>query len=334
MDILLLPCWRPCRLVTVSRSHVLISWFQEENLRGSKFDICSWKPCLWCVSTEHARFKLIQISRSFHLHHINNSPLSFSFQFIQQVSVLLITCFHFRQSDTDHTEVKYTDGVPKKTNEKICLRFVFTRDRGKVMKCIWNLQSFLCNRTFAESLFRALLFPVKLLMFDKRNLQNWLTIKMFLAPLQQNVTELGLLASSYPSAYNISRTTKRIFMIFDTGDLHHNLVKILSLDWTAIYRVWIGNWTFPWLQITMTVRVTHSKYHCNHSTHKIFSGFPSRYLVSVSNSGRSPYSGFPKYPRPQLATTNKGMVRSDMSKPAIIFFSLQEHTQQNPLSKF
>jgi hypothetical protein len=32
--------------------------------------------------------------------------------------------------------------------------------------------------------------------------------------------------------------------------------------------------------------------------------------------------------------TNKGMVRSDMSKPALMFFSLQEYTQQNPLSKF
>jgi hypothetical protein len=32
--------------------------------------------------------------------------------------------------------------------------------------------------------------------------------------------------------------------------------------------------------------------------------------------------------------TYKGMVRSDMSKPALIFFSLQEYTQQNPLSKF
>jgi hypothetical protein len=32
--------------------------------------------------------------------------------------------------------------------------------------------------------------------------------------------------------------------------------------------------------------------------------------------------------------TDKGMVRSDMSKPALIFFSLQEYTQQNPLSKF
>jgi hypothetical protein len=29
--------------------------------------------------------------------------------------------------------------------------------------------------------------------------------------------------------------------------------------------------------------------------------------------------------------SHKGMVRSDMSKPALIFFSLQEYTQQNPL---
>jgi hypothetical protein len=32
--------------------------------------------------------------------------------------------------------------------------------------------------------------------------------------------------------------------------------------------------------------------------------------------------------------SDKGMVRSDMSKPALIFFSLQKYTQQNPLSKF
>jgi hypothetical protein len=32
--------------------------------------------------------------------------------------------------------------------------------------------------------------------------------------------------------------------------------------------------------------------------------------------------------------THKGMVRSDMSKPALIFLSLQEYTQQNTLSKF
>jgi hypothetical protein len=33
-------------------------------------------------------------------------------------------------------------------------------------------------------------------------------------------------------------------------------------------------------------------------------------------------------------STDKGMVQSDMSKPALIFFLLQECTQQNPLSKF
>jgi hypothetical protein len=36
----------------------------------------------------------------------------------------------------------------------------------------------------------------------------------------------------------------------------------------------------------------------------------------------------------KINRTHKGMVRSDMSKPALIFFSLQEYTQQNPLSKF
>jgi hypothetical protein len=38
--------------------------------------------------------------------------------------------------------------------------------------------------------------------------------------------------------------------------------------------------------------------------------------------------------RKRLMETDKGMVRSDMSKPALIFFSLQEYTQQNTLSKF
>jgi hypothetical protein len=33
-------------------------------------------------------------------------------------------------------------------------------------------------------------------------------------------------------------------------------------------------------------------------------------------------------------TSDKGMVRSDISKPALIFFSLQEYTKQNLLSKF
>jgi hypothetical protein len=37
---------------------------------------------------------------------------------------------------------------------------------------------------------------------------------------------------------------------------------------------------------------------------------------------------------PHRVDTDKGMVRSDMSKPALIFSSLQEYTQENPLSKF
>jgi hypothetical protein len=38
---------------------------------------------------------------------------------------------------------------------------------------------------------------------------------------------------------------------------------------------------------------------------------------------------------PHYIDTDKGMIRSDRSKPALIFFfPLQEYTQQNPLSKF
>jgi hypothetical protein len=37
---------------------------------------------------------------------------------------------------------------------------------------------------------------------------------------------------------------------------------------------------------------------------------------------------------PRARTTHKGMVQFDMSKPALIFFLLQEYTQQNTLSKF
>jgi hypothetical protein len=32
--------------------------------------------------------------------------------------------------------------------------------------------------------------------------------------------------------------------------------------------------------------------------------------------------------------SDRGMVRSDISKPSLFFFSLQEYTQQNPLWKF
>jgi hypothetical protein len=50
----------------------------------------------------------------------------------------------------------------------------------------------------------------------------------------------------------------------------------------------------------MTFWVTHSKDHCNYSTHKVFSVFPSHCSVVAFNSGRSRYSVFPKCPQPQL----------------------------------
>jgi hypothetical protein len=46
--------------------------------------------------------------------------------------------------------------------------------------------------------------------------------------------------------------------------------------------------------------VVHSKDHWNYSTYKVFSEYPSHCLVSASNSGLSPYSGFSSGPRPQL----------------------------------
>jgi hypothetical protein len=49
---------------------------------------------------------------------------------------------------------------------------------------------------------------------------------------------------------------------------------------------------------------------------------------------RSVLKGFEERAMTRVFGTDKGMVRSDMSKPALIFFSLQEYTQQNPVSKF
>jgi hypothetical protein len=43
-------------------------------------------------------------------------------------------------------------------------------------------------------------------------------------------------------------------------------------------------WQFHWL--------THSKHHCNYSTHTVFSVFTSRCLVEASNRGHSLSSGF------------------------------------------
>jgi hypothetical protein len=44
---------------------------------------------------------------------------------------------------------------------------------------------------------------------------------------------------------------------------------------------------------------THSRDYCNDNAHMVFPVFTSHCLVAVSNDGRSPASGFPKYPPPQ-----------------------------------
>jgi hypothetical protein len=70
--------------------------------------------------------------------------------------------------------------------------------------------------------------------------------------------------------------------------------------------VWIGNWIY-WALNTRNYRllweshwVTHSKDHCNCSTHKVFSVFTGCCLVGASSGGRSASFGFLNCPWPQL----------------------------------
>jgi hypothetical protein len=56
--------------------------------------------------------------------------------------------------------------------------------------------------------------------------------------------------------------------------------------------------------------------------------------MMVSDRTELVYVGISVYNLFSWGETEKGMVRSDMSKPALIFISLQEYTQQNTLSKF
>jgi hypothetical protein len=46
------------------------------------------------------------------------------------------------------------------------------------------------------------------------------------------------------------------------------------------------------------------KYHCNYSTHKVFTVFISRCLVAAFNGGRSPSSRLPNCRRPQLSASH------------------------------
>jgi hypothetical protein len=56
--------------------------------------------------------------------------------------------------------------------------------------------------------------------------------------------------------------------------------------------------------ITTTVWVIHSKFHCNYSTHKVFSVLLSRCSVAALNIVHPPYTGFPNCPRPQLPASH------------------------------
>jgi hypothetical protein len=106
------------------------------------------------------------------------------------------------------------------------------------------------------------------------------------------------------------RGMTRYLLLFDS----YGLVFLRRPLWRedgSVFHIW--NWSLP---------------------AQSFSG-PSPYFT-VSDL-RLPFSTPPTTRRVTVEVTvlsNKGMVRSDRSKPALIFFSLQEYTQQNPLSIF
>jgi hypothetical protein len=62
--------------------------------------------------------------------------------------------------------------------------------------------------------------------------------------------------------------------------------------------VWIGNWIYWTLTLVRTTNnydnltELHSKDHCNYSTHKVFSVFPSRCLIAATNGGHTSSSWF------------------------------------------
>jgi hypothetical protein len=55
--------------------------------------------------------------------------------------------------------------------------------------------------------------------------------------------------------------------------------------------------------------VSHSKGHCNNSTHKLLSVFTSRYLVAAIKCRRSPSSWFPNCLRPQLPDSHFSLLK-------------------------
>jgi hypothetical protein len=85
---------------------------------------------------------------------------------------------------------------------------------------------------------------------------------------------------------------------------------ILSSDWVIIDRIWTGNWIYwtfverNYKEVKQAHWFTYSKHHCHYSTHKVFSVFTSRCLVTASSGGRSPSSGFSSCPRPQLPASH------------------------------
>jgi hypothetical protein len=86
--------------------------------------------------------------------------------------------------------------------------------------------------------------------------------------------------------------------------------------------VWIVNRIYWTLTLVTTnnydsLTFTHSKNHCNYSTHEVFSVFITRCLVAASNGGCFPSSRFPNYPQLQLPASHFSQLTRTTSPPPI-----------------
>jgi hypothetical protein len=109
---------------------------------------------------------------------------------------------------------------------------------------------------------------------------------------------------------------------------------MLPRIWVTIDSVWIGNW-IHWTLTERTYKnlrqshwVTRSKYHCNYSTRKVLSDFPSRCSVAASNGRRSPSSGFPNDPRSQLPASHSNNSQRLTLSSSLIDWLTQSLTNQ------
>jgi hypothetical protein len=81
----------------------------------------------------------------------------------------------------------------------------------------------------------------------------------------------------------------------------HRTTRYYIPDYSTLHSYRCGNPKSDlYKSVFMFILVNSKHFNCNYSTHKAFPVFTSRCLVADSNNGRSPSSGFPNCPRPQL----------------------------------